>query len=29
MLLLGAFIVFRIARQRSHMPLDDEPFTGS
>jgi cytochrome c-type biogenesis protein CcmH len=27
MLLLGAFIVFRIARQRSHMPLDDEPST--
>jgi cytochrome c-type biogenesis protein CcmH len=28
MLLLGGFIVFRIARQRSHMPLDDEPSTG-
>jgi len=29
MLLLGAFIVFRIARQRSRMPLDDEPSTES
>jgi cytochrome c-type biogenesis protein CcmH len=29
MLLLGAFIVFRIARQRSAMPLDDEPSTES
>jgi cytochrome c-type biogenesis protein CcmH len=27
MLLLGAFIVYRIARQRSRMPLDDEPST--
>ena len=25
MLLLGAFIIFRIVRQRSRMPLDDEP----
>jgi cytochrome c-type biogenesis protein CcmH len=29
MLLLGAFIVFRIVRQRSAMPLDDEPSTQS
>jgi cytochrome c-type biogenesis protein CcmH len=25
MLLLGAFIIYRIARHRSRMPLDDEP----
>ena len=25
MLLLGAFIIFRVVRQRSRMPLDDEP----
>jgi cytochrome c-type biogenesis protein CcmH len=29
MLLLGVFIVYRIARQRSRMPLDDEPAPGS
>jgi len=29
MVLLGAFIVFRIARQRAAMPLDDEPSTES
>jgi cytochrome c-type biogenesis protein CcmH len=28
MLALGAGIVFRVVRQRSTMPLDDEPFTG-
>ena len=28
MLLLGIVIVFRIVRQRSRMPLDDEPATG-
>ncbi len=28
MLLLGAFIVFRVVRQRSRMPLDDEPTPG-
>jgi cytochrome c-type biogenesis protein CcmH len=28
MLLLGGVIVFRIVRQRSRMPLDDEPATG-
>jgi cytochrome c-type biogenesis protein CcmH len=29
MLLLGVFIVYRIVRQRSRMPLDDEPAPGS
>jgi cytochrome c-type biogenesis protein CcmH len=29
MLLLGAVIVYRIARQRSRMPLDDEPSPGT
>jgi cytochrome c-type biogenesis protein CcmH len=29
MLLLGVLIVYRIARQRSRMPLDDEPAPGS
>jgi cytochrome c-type biogenesis protein CcmH len=29
MLLLGVFIVYRIARQRSRLPLDDEPAPGS
>jgi cytochrome c-type biogenesis protein CcmH len=29
MLILGAVIVGRIVRQRSRMPLDDEPSTGS
>ena len=28
MLILGAVIVYRIVRQRSRMPLDDEPTTG-
>jgi cytochrome c-type biogenesis protein CcmH/NrfF len=28
MLLLGAAIIFRVARQRSRMPLDDEPVPG-
>ena len=28
-LLLGGAIVFRVARQRSRMPLDDEPFPGA
>ena len=28
MLLLGALIIYRVARQRSRMPLDDEPATG-
>jgi cytochrome c-type biogenesis protein CcmH len=28
MLLLGAVIVYRVVRQRSRMPLDDEPATG-
>lgn len=28
MLLLGGIIVFRVARQRSRMPLDDESVTG-
>jgi cytochrome c-type biogenesis protein CcmH len=28
MLLLGGVVVFRIVRQRSRMPLDDEPATG-
>ena len=28
MLLFGGMIVFRIVRQRSRMPLDDEPATG-
>ena len=28
MLLLGGVIIFRVARQRSRMPLDDEPATG-
>jgi cytochrome c-type biogenesis protein CcmH len=28
MLLLGAAIIFRVARQRSRMPLDDEPTPG-
>jgi cytochrome c-type biogenesis protein CcmH len=28
MLLLGGVIIYRIARQRSRMPLDDEPATG-
>jgi cytochrome c-type biogenesis protein CcmH len=29
MLLLGGFIVFRVVRQRSRMPLDDGPAVGS
>jgi len=29
MLLLGVLIVYRVVRQRSRMPLDDEPATGS
>jgi cytochrome c-type biogenesis protein CcmH len=29
MLILGAVIIVRIVRQRSRMPLDDEPSTGS
>jgi cytochrome c-type biogenesis protein CcmH len=29
MLLLGVFIVYRIVRQRSRLPLDDEPAPGS
>jgi len=29
MLLLGGFIIFRVVRQRSRLPLDDEPMTGS
>ena len=29
MLLLGVLIVYRIARQRSRLPLDDEPAPGS
>ncbi len=28
MLLLGGFIIYRVARQRSRMPLDDESATG-
>jgi cytochrome c-type biogenesis protein CcmH len=28
MLLLGGLIIYRVARQRSRMPLDDEPATG-
>lgn len=28
MLALGGFVVYRVARQRSRMPLDDEPFSG-
>jgi cytochrome c-type biogenesis protein CcmH len=28
MLLLGAVIIYRVARQRGRMPLDDEPATG-
>lgn len=28
-LLLGGVIIFRVVRQRSRMPLDDEPATGS
>jgi cytochrome c-type biogenesis protein CcmH len=28
-LLLGGAIIFRVVRQRSRMPLDDEPATGS
>jgi cytochrome c-type biogenesis protein CcmH len=28
MLLLGGVIVYRVVRQRSRMPLDDEPATG-
>jgi cytochrome c-type biogenesis protein CcmH len=28
MLLLGGFIIYRVARQRSRMPLDDESVTG-
>lgn len=28
MLLLGAVIIYRVVRQRSRMPLDDEPATG-
>ena len=28
MLLLGGVIIYRVARQRSRMPLDDEPATG-
>jgi cytochrome c-type biogenesis protein CcmH/NrfF len=29
MLILGAVIIVRIVRQRSRMPLDDEPSAGS
>jgi cytochrome c-type biogenesis protein CcmH len=29
MLLLGGVIIYRVARQRSRMPLDDEPVAGS
>jgi cytochrome c-type biogenesis protein CcmH len=29
MLLIGVFIVYRIVRQRSRLPLDDEPAPGS
>jgi cytochrome c-type biogenesis protein CcmH len=29
MLLVGAIIIFRVVRQRSRMPLDDEPAPGS
>jgi cytochrome c-type biogenesis protein CcmH len=29
MLLLGGVIIYRVVRQRSRMPLDDEPATGS
>jgi cytochrome c-type biogenesis protein CcmH len=29
MLLLGGIIIYRVVRQRSRMPLDDEPATGS
>jgi cytochrome c-type biogenesis protein CcmH len=29
MVLVGAGIIFRIARQRSRMPVDDEPASGS
>ncbi len=28
MLLIGAAVIYRIARQRSRMPLDDEPAPG-
>jgi cytochrome c-type biogenesis protein CcmH len=28
MLLLGGLIIYRVARQRSRMPIDDEPATG-
>jgi cytochrome c-type biogenesis protein CcmH len=28
MLMLGGVIIYRVARQRSRMPLDDEPATG-
>ena len=28
MLLLGGVIIYRVVRQRSRMPLDDEPATG-
>jgi cytochrome c-type biogenesis protein CcmH len=28
MLLVGGLIIYRVARQRSRMPLDDEPATG-
>ena len=28
MLLVGGFIIYRVARQRSRMPLDDESVTG-
>jgi cytochrome c-type biogenesis protein CcmH len=29
MLLVGGIIIYRVVRQRSRMPLDDEPATGS
>src|SRR5271154_204198 len=29
MLLLGGVIIYRVVRQRSRLPLDDEPMTGS
>jgi len=28
MLLLGGFIIYRVVRQRSRLPLDDEPSPG-
>jgi hypothetical protein len=28
MLLLGGVIIYRVARQRARMPLDDEPAPG-